>query len=48
MQWTNGKHSYRGKRNSRGKRLMSKLLKGLNVGDIRKAFKEMEALNVSK
>jgi len=46
--WTNGKHSYRGKRNSRGKRLMSKLSKGFNTGDIQKAFKEMEALYVSK
>jgi len=37
-------HHYNGKRNSRGKRKMSKIHKGLNSGNVEKAFKEVKQL----
>jgi len=43
-----GYHFYNGHSNSRGKRFLSKIHKGINFGDIEKAFKEMEKLNESK
>jgi hypothetical protein len=39
-----GVHFYGGRHNSRGKRHISKLHKGLKSGNIEKAFKEMEML----
>ena len=38
-----GAHYYNGGRTSRGNRMLSKLHKGIKVGDIDKAFKEVEA-----
>ena len=42
---THGVHGYQGARNSRAKRFMSKLYKGLNCGNLLKAFTEVEKLN---
>lgn len=35
--WTTGKHSYKGKNNSRGKRQRSKILKGIDYKKLAKA-----------
>lgn len=43
MRWTNGKHNYRGKTNSRSQRLFSKI--GVNQKGIMKAFKIIENEN---
>jgi len=40
MKWSNGKHAYRGKTNSRGQRLFSKI--GVSQKGITKAFKILE------
>lgn len=40
-----GKHQYFGRYNSRGKRFLSKIHKGINSGNLAKAFAEVEALN---
>lgn len=37
-------HYYNGDSNSRGKRALSKIHKGLNSGDLEKAFKEIKKL----
>lgn len=37
-------HYYNGRCNSRGKRSLSKIHKGLKSGDIERAFKEIELL----
>ena len=37
-----GAHYYNGGRTSRGKRFMSKLYKGIKVGDVAAAFKAVE------
>lgn len=37
-------HYYNGSSNSRGKRGLSKLHKGINSGNVEKAFKEVEEL----
>ena len=43
MKFTNGGHSYHGKRNSRGKRAISKIHKGLpSSGNIGVIFAEIE------
>ena len=42
---TSGKHPYRGGYNSRGKRSLSKLHKGVVSGDVERAFKDVEKLN---
>jgi hypothetical protein len=41
-------HFYNGQSNSRGKRYLSKLHKGINSGDVEKAFKEVELLGKEK
>jgi hypothetical protein len=41
-------HKYEGGTNSRGKRTLSKLHKGLDHGDIAAAFKEVEKLPKAK
>jgi hypothetical protein len=47
-QWRSGAHAYYGKTNSRGKRFLSKLYKGMPHNNLDKAFKEVEALKCSK
>jgi hypothetical protein len=42
------KHYYNGGSNSRGKRFLSKIHKGIDFGNVEKAFKEVEELNESK
>lgn len=44
MTWSNGRHAYYGKDNGRGKRGMSKVMKGIKVDKkaITKAFKAIE------
>lgn len=41
-----GVHHYNGKRNSRGKRNMSKVHKGLNSGNVEQAFKDVERITM--
>lgn len=41
-------HSYHGTYNNRGKRKLSKLHKGMDCGDVDKAFKEVEEMNKGK
>ena len=41
---THGTHQYRGLRNSRGQRALSKMHKGMKCGNIERAFKEVEEL----
>jgi len=45
FQKSHGAHGYHGKYSSRASRFMSKLYKGIQVGNLEKAFKEVEALN---
>ena len=40
-----GVHQYLGGRSSRGKRAISKLYRGIKVGDLEKAFAEVDRLN---
>lgn len=42
FQKTRGRHGYKGKYSSRGKRLMSKLYGGLDTGNVYKVLKELE------
>lgn len=44
FQKTHSSHQYRGLRNSRGQRALSKLHKGLKCGNLERAFKEVEEL----
>lgn len=39
---TRGAHYYQGRQNSRAKRLMSKLHKGLDTGNVQKAFEKLD------
>jgi hypothetical protein len=41
-------HYYNGKFNSRGKRKLSKIFKGMNCGNLERAFKEVEDLKKIK
>lgn len=45
MTWTNGKHPYKGKNNSRGKCQRSKILKGI---DYKKLAKEEDFIKIEK
>lgn len=45
FQKTHSVHQYRELRNSRGQRCLSKLHKGLDCGNIEKAFDEVKELN---
>ena len=44
MTWTNGRHSYRGKENGRGKRGISKIVRGISGGKegVQNAFNQLE------
>jgi len=39
---TSGAHPYYGRYNSRGKRANSKLLKGIKVGNVQRAFRKLD------
>jgi hypothetical protein len=41
-------HFYNGQSNSRGRRHLSKIHKGMNCGDVEKAFKEVELLELER
>jgi len=43
-----GKHSYLGEANSRGKRVFSKIHKGLDSGDIEKAFENLNTFRIKQ
>lgn len=47
MTWTNGRHAYRGLRNSAGQRKMSKILKGLKMTwrDVGQMWQDVEKEN---
>ena len=44
VRWRKGRYShyYRGKRNSRGRRAMSKIYKGIKPGNLERVFRELE------
>lgn len=44
MRFRGGVHSYYGRRNSRGQRTLSKIHKGMQCGDLEKAFKLVDNL----
>jgi len=44
MRFKAGAHNYNGRRNSRGQRCLSKIHKGLDCGNLEKAFKEIDNL----
>ena len=48
MNWGGGRHTYYGKTNSRGQRMLSKVHKSLDSGDVDKAFKEYDDLAVKQ
>lgn len=41
-------HNYNGELNSRGKRALSKIHRGMKVGNIAKAYQEVEALKIKE
>jgi hypothetical protein len=45
---THGAHGYQGRRASRGSRIFSKVIKGINQGDVESAFKKIDEENMKK
>jgi len=48
MTWTNGRHAYHGLRNSKSKRLASKIMQGIDIRQLGEAYSVLKMENLKK